>query len=383
MMSVQTATKKYKGRQLFWRSLLLAVFLFGWITIGNAAELTLHIENPSPTGTVAFMLFDSANAFGDLRDPAIGVRLPLDGRENYRIEDIPPGEYALLVHYDENNNNRVDKNFIGIPNEPLGFANNYRPKGPPSYSHASFVLREGESRHFDIHLYRPLGKRGRLGVGLGVIAQSSPYRDYNGGVYQVIPTITYIGNRLQIYGPYVQLGVVGSGKLRLAATAMYRIGAYEEGESPFLQGMGNRKSTVMMGLALQSELPGGVGFSAGYGHDILGRIGGGTIQLKVDKSFQYGALRFSPSIALNWLSSKLSNHDFGVPTDQQTAERPSYTLGDTISIAGGAGASIEIARNWLVMVNANVEFLGDEVTDSPIVSDDYVVNCFGAVTYLF
>ncbi|MBW2513530.1 MAG: DUF2141 domain-containing protein, partial [Deltaproteobacteria bacterium] len=37
------------------------------------------------------------------------------------MQNIPPGKYALLVFLDENNNDRLDKNFIGIPNEPLGF----------------------------------------------------------------------------------------------------------------------------------------------------------------------------------------------------------------------------------------------------------------------
>ena len=145
-----------------------------WSSLGNTAEVTVSLDNPPSKGNVAFVLFDSANAFGDLRDPAKVVKYPLDGREVYRIQDITPGEYALLVYYDENNNDRIDKNFIGIPKEPLGFSNRYQPKGPPSYSRAAFSISEGETRHFDVKLYRPLGKRGRLGVGVGVIARSSP-----------------------------------------------------------------------------------------------------------------------------------------------------------------------------------------------------------------
>ena len=178
-----------------------------------AEELTVSIDNPPESGTVALVLFDSANSFGDLRDPAKVVRYELDGREKYRIEDVVPGEYALMVYFDENGNDRIDKNFIGIPSEPLGFSNRYAPKGPPSYSRAAFVLKPAETLHFGVELYRPLGDFGRLGVGIGVIARSSPYRDYNGTVSQVIPAITYTGERLQVYGPFVQWGIAGSGKL--------------------------------------------------------------------------------------------------------------------------------------------------------------------------
>jgi len=362
---------------------LLIIALSGMNRVGNAAELTVSLDNPPSKGTVAFVLFDSANTFGDLRDPAKVVIFLLDGRDEYRIEGILPGEYALMIYYDENNNGRMDKNFIGIPTEPLGFSNRYQPKAPPSFSRASFMVEEEQVRHFDVELYRPLGKLGRLGVGLGVIARSSPYRDYNGGVYQVIPAITYTGSRLQIYGPYVQFGLIGSGKLRLAATGNYRIGVYEEDESDFLEGMGDRKDTFMAGLAIQAELPGGVNFSAGYEHDVLDEIGGGAARLEFNKSFQYGVFRLSPGIGLNWLSSDLSNHDFGVPESLATSERPAYDLNDTFSIEPGLGMFIEITKDWLVIVNASLELLDDEVTNSPIVSEEYIIKGFGAVNYVF
>ena len=301
-----------------WRDFLLGMFLANCSLYAIAAELSISLDNPPSTGTVSFLLFDSPNTFGDLRDPVKTIVCPLDNRETYRIENVPPGEYALMVYHDENNNEQIDKNFIGIPKEPLGFSNRYEPKGPPSYSRAAFVLAKGELRHFNIKFYRPLGKRGRLGVGLGVIARSSPYRDYDGGVYQLIPAITYNSERLQIYGPKIQIGLVGSGKLRLAATGKYRIGVYEEDQSDFLEGMGDREDTFMAGLALQAELPGGVDFSLRFEHDVLNAIGGSEASLEFKKSLQYGILRFSPQIGVNWLSSDLSNHDFGVPSRRAT-----------------------------------------------------------------
>lgn len=366
-----------------WRILFFSVFFVGWSLAASAAELTIRLEEPPPSGNVAFVLFDSANTFGDLRDPAMVVKLPLDGRDVYHIEKIAPGEYALLIYFDENNNDRIDRNFIGIPKEPLGFSNNYQPKGPPSYTHAAFVMRQGESRHFDVKLVRPLGEFGRFGVGLGVIARSSPYRDYDGSVTQVIPAIIYNGNRFQVFGPNVRIGLVGSGKLRLAATGTYRMGAYEEDESDFLEGMGDRKSTFMAGLAVQTELPGGVGFSTSYEHDVLDRIGGGTVRLEIDKSFQLGVFSVSPQITLNWLSSDLSNHDFGVPVEKATPGRPAYDPGDTFSAEAGLGVFLEITQDWLVIVSTSVEFLDDNVTDSPIVSEDYIIKGFGAINYVF
>ena len=362
---------------------LLNIFIMLWSIVGNAADLKVHLDNPPSTGTVVFELFDSANAFGGFRNPVKVVKFPLDGRDEYNIQNIPPNEYALLVYHDENSNDRIDKNFIGIPREPLGFSNNYKPKGPPSYSRAAFMLKEGMTQHFNVTLYRPLGKRGRIGVGMGVIMRSSPYQAYNGSVFKMIPAITYTGSRLQIYGPHVKFGLLGSGKLRIAAIGKYRIGVYEEKESDFLEGMGDRKGTFMAGLALQGELPRNMDISVSYEHDVLDKIGGGIAQIELKRSFQSGPYRFSPKIGLNWLSSELSNHDFGVPANNATSERPQYDTGDTISVEGGLGMFLEITEDWMVIVSASLELLDSKVTDSPIVSDSYVIKGFGAITYVF
>ena len=365
--------------------LLSCVFIvvFGFPRGADAAELVIRLENPPVTGRVAFALYDSANAFGDLREPVESADFPLDGRAHYRIENVPPGEYALLVYYDENDNQRMDKNFIGIPKEPLGFSNNYRPKGSPSYRRAVFTLADGESKAFDVELYRPLGKRGRLGVGVGLIARTTPYRDYDGGVYQFIPAITYVGERLQVYGPNLQIGLIGSEKLRLAASARYRIGVYKENKSLVLTDMGDRKGTVMAGLTVRTKLPGSVDLSASYAHDVIDRIGGGEMRFEVGKSFQLGVFRVLPQVALNWLSAEMSMHDFGVPVEKETSYRHAYDIGNTFSVEAGLGLFIEVTRDWLVVARVGIEFLDNEVTDSPIVEDDYVVKGFMAVSYLF
>ena len=86
---------------------------------------------------------------------------------------------------------------------------------------------------------------------------------------------------------------------------------------------------------------------------------------------------------MNWTSSELSNHDFGVSDSQATAERPAYYLDDVYSAEAGLGVFIEITRDWLIIMNVAVESLSNEVTASPIVSEDYVIKGFTAINYVF
>lgn len=54
---------------------------------------------------------------------------------------LPPGDYAVSLFYDENDNGKLDSNFIGIPKEPVALSNNAKPKfGPPKYKDAVFTL---------------------------------------------------------------------------------------------------------------------------------------------------------------------------------------------------------------------------------------------------
>ena len=130
------------------------------------------MDHPPATGAVVAWVFDSPNTFVDLRDPVRTVVFPERGATPGLIMDLPAGEYALVVFHDANSNGTLDKNFIGIPREWLGFSNRYWPEGPPTFARAAFRLEENETKTIDVHLRSIFGKIGLLGVGVGVIAQT-------------------------------------------------------------------------------------------------------------------------------------------------------------------------------------------------------------------
>ena len=364
----------------------LACALLCLSTGGSRAQqggIDIGLRDAPTNGALRVLLFDQANTFGDLRDPVRLETFELGDGARLRLDNVPAGTYAIMLHFDENGNGALDKNFIGIPTEPIAFSNGYRPKGPPSYSQARFDLVDGADLTMDLDLFRALGKRGRLGLGLGVIIRSAPYRQYSGAVYQVIPAASYNGNRLQILGPQVLVRILGRKRVRLGAVAAYRIGAYKEDDSPYLAGMGDRDSTLMAGLGLRAELPAGVDLSMGAATDVLNRIDGSEAQAALSKSFQWRIFRIAPRLGMTWLSADLANHDYGVPAEAATPQRPAYAPGEAFGLEVGTGAFVELSRDWRLIGNIAVERFDDTITDSPIVDDDYVVKGFGALTYVF
>jgi len=64
-----------------------------------------------------------------------------------KFKDLPPGSYAVVVIHDRNRNGEIDKNFVGMPTEPVGLSN-YSSIGfsnPPKFQKASFTMRQSGS----------------------------------------------------------------------------------------------------------------------------------------------------------------------------------------------------------------------------------------------
>lgn len=374
-MSVEKAKR-------FAKSLLLALLCNVGID-AYAAEVHVSLLNPPQSGQLTFQVYNDADAFGDFRDPVVQQTEPVNAVNRYTIANVPTGPIAVLVYYDENGNGRLDKNFIGIPRERLALSRGYRPKGPPSFDRANIVVVENQPTALELALYQVLGDRGRWGLGVGVIGQSSPYVDSNASVYQAIPAVTYVGERLQWFGPALRFGIAGSGRARLAIDASYRVGAYEEDDSPVLAGLGDRDGTLMAGLGAQFELGKGFELGANYQHDLLDEFGGGLATINLRRSFQLGIARLTPQVSANWLSADLANYEFGVPLAQATAARPAYLPGSSSTLGAGISTLFEITEDWRLLFNLSAERLGSELRDSPLVDEEYVIKGFLGATYTF
>lgn len=58
------------------------------------------------------------------------------------FKNIPNGTYAVSFYHDENENNKMDTNFIGIPKEDYGCSNNAKGfMGPPKWKDAKFEVK--------------------------------------------------------------------------------------------------------------------------------------------------------------------------------------------------------------------------------------------------
>lgn len=85
-----------------------------------------------------------ATDFPDCRKGGGAIKRTVSAATPYvRIEDVPPGEYAIAVIHDANGNARLDT-MMGVPREGFGFSRNPRILfGPPRFKSAQFALETG------------------------------------------------------------------------------------------------------------------------------------------------------------------------------------------------------------------------------------------------
>jgi uncharacterized protein (DUF2141 family) len=118
------------------------LFFIGALHAQYSLEVTVMNIN-EVTGSIRVGLFDS-NEENFLKTPLKGQIVKTSGKMVKVIfENIPKGIYAVSVIHDVNENNELDKNFIGIPKEGFGFSNNAMGSfGPPKFKEASFTIPE-------------------------------------------------------------------------------------------------------------------------------------------------------------------------------------------------------------------------------------------------
>ena len=122
-----------------------------------AAELTVTIDGiRNDHGRVYVTLFDAPKAWLDaehsLQDLSIEAR---PGPVAITFHDIQPGRYAAVTFHDENGNNAMDFNFIGLPTEGYAFSNQVRPfLSSPSFERCAFDIGEGKAE-ISIHMVYP------------------------------------------------------------------------------------------------------------------------------------------------------------------------------------------------------------------------------------
>lgn len=101
-----------------------------------------NLENKK--GQLYIGWYGSADAFMKPQKTALAKVVPVQAKDEVIVEfdKVPAGRYAISVFLDENGNEDLDTNLVGIPKEKYGFSNNVLPAmRPATYEEAAFEVK--------------------------------------------------------------------------------------------------------------------------------------------------------------------------------------------------------------------------------------------------
>lgn len=98
---------------------------------GSGCTLRIHVDGFRNTkGNLGTVIFATPNGWPEDLDKSFRHGpAPIDISTRTAVAEwpnLPPGDYGVAAIHDENSNHHLDRNFIGIPKEGFGFANNPR-----------------------------------------------------------------------------------------------------------------------------------------------------------------------------------------------------------------------------------------------------------------
>ncbi len=96
----------------------------------------------STTSTVKLYFYNTRAGFLKHGQWAFSKAVKPGGKREFSLPvELPKGEWAVAITQDLNNNDKIDKNFLGIPTEPYAFSNNIRPTlAAPDFNECKFVV---------------------------------------------------------------------------------------------------------------------------------------------------------------------------------------------------------------------------------------------------
>ncbi|OIQ22996.1 DUF2141 domain-containing protein [Lacinutrix sp. MedPE-SW] len=127
------------------KTLLLGfvVLFFSFISFAQESStynITVTINNVKNTNGVVLLGLHNDTTFMKTKALKNAKSKIENNKISITFKDVKPGDYAIMAVHDENENNRMDFDSNGMPQESYGMSNNPMSYGPPQYGDAKFTV---------------------------------------------------------------------------------------------------------------------------------------------------------------------------------------------------------------------------------------------------
>lgn len=116
------------------------------VTMAAQEPLQIRVQNlKNSEANVWIALYTNNGAFGKSENMYRGAQASPNGQNSVSVNftNLAYGTYAVAVFQDINGNGKLDTGLFGIPKEPYGFSNNFKPTfSAPTFNNCQFEYNE-------------------------------------------------------------------------------------------------------------------------------------------------------------------------------------------------------------------------------------------------
>jgi uncharacterized protein (DUF2141 family) len=131
--------------------LTLLIFFSSFCAFAQNLKVSIEITNvQTGKGSVILNLYDKEAAF--FKTAYLSKSVKAEKETIIMTVEVPAGTYAISLFQDLNSDGKLKQNWIGIPQEPVGLGNNFKPSfSAPKFNDCAVKI-SGTNNHFTIKL---------------------------------------------------------------------------------------------------------------------------------------------------------------------------------------------------------------------------------------
>lgn len=131
----------------------IILLIFMGSVFSQTYDLTLNVRNcDNNGGKLMIAAFKGANDFKNKENSAFNDAVTVnDSTVEINFHNIAPGKYAIAIFHDQNLDNILNTNQIGIPTEGFGFSGDYSLFTKPKFKDCSFQINNDTTIVINMH----------------------------------------------------------------------------------------------------------------------------------------------------------------------------------------------------------------------------------------
>lgn len=120
--------------------LTILVLCASVLTKAQQVKLNINVTKIEPgKGTVVLNIYNKKEDF--LKTVFLSKTLKADHSNLTFVIDLPKKDtYAITVFQDMDNNKKLKQDWFGIPQEPVGYGNNFKPSAKPKFKECAITV---------------------------------------------------------------------------------------------------------------------------------------------------------------------------------------------------------------------------------------------------